>query len=188
MSSSSISWEERVCWQSRAGRQYNHHITKGKNSLVSKNKTKGKCILMMSTYRGKGAEKMVSVLFYNDTLSRRWLPSQVPNFLCGPLGKHPKVLWFYPVEMMNVQRLIHSLSFVSWMSQEGGLKETTAWNEVRLCGQGIAPSWQVHWRVKPAKLTSSSSFHQWCQTLTSCIGWAKLHFDVTWADPDSPQS
>ena len=111
-----------------------------------------------------------------------------PHFLCGPLGKHPKVLWLYPVEMVNVQRLIHSLSFVSWVSQEGGMKETTAWNEVRLCGRGIVPSWQVHWRVRPTKPTSSPSFHQWGRTLTSCIGWAGLRFGVTWADPDSPQS
>lgn len=184
MSSSSVSWEERVCWQSRAARQYNRHITKGEN-LTSEQKFKKKGGAYWCCQRAR------------KRVRRRWCHScspmtlslgagclrRFPNFLCGPLGKHPKVLWFYPVEKMNVQRLIHSLSFVPWMSQEGGPKETTAWSEVRLCGQGIDPSWQVHWRVKPAKLTSSPSFHQWCQTLTSCIGWAELHFDVTWAIP-----
>ena len=83
---------------------------------------------------------MVSLLFYNDTLSKRWLPSQVSQFSVWAFGKTSKGFVVLPSREMNVQRLIHSLSFVSWMSQEGGLKETTAWNEVRLCGQGIAPS------------------------------------------------
>lgn len=77
---------------------------------------------MLSTCEEKGAEKMVSLLFSSDTLSGHWLSSQVSQFSVWAFGKHPKVLWFYPVEMMNVQRLIHSLSFVSWMSQEGGPK------------------------------------------------------------------
>lgn len=89
---------------------------------------------------------------------------------------------------MNVHRPTHSLSFVPCTSQEGGMWEATAWNEVTLCGHGIEPSYQVPWRVKPTELTSAPHFNHQCQILTSCLGWAGPHFDVTWADPGSTQS
>ena len=45
---------------------------------------------MLSTCKEKGAEKMVSLVFSNDTLSGRWLPSQVSQFSVWAFGKTSK--------------------------------------------------------------------------------------------------